>query len=242
MKPIYFRLLLMLTVFSFLFISCNSGEKDSSSENIVPIQDAVTAAPSLYSVLADTMGIRIIEVNYKSGDTSVMHKHSDLAVYVVEGGTNTFTMKDGTVEVREVPAGASFVMPAQTHSVKNTGETTLKAILFEVNRSGTISAADPAADASSVSPELYKVTADTLGIRINEVVYGPGQSSPMHMHPDNAIYVVEGGQVEFTLKDGTKTVSELPAGAAMIRPAEAHAAKNTGKNSIKVILVEVRKK
>src|SRR5262245_55700639 len=83
-------------------------------------------------------------------------------------------------------------------------------------------------DEVKVARDLYKVLADTMGIRMVEVNYKPGDSSAMHWHPDYAIYVVEGGKVTFYNKDGTSMENELPSGATMIRPAEFHAAKNTG--------------
>jgi hypothetical protein len=40
--------------------------------------DAVKAAPMLYKVLHDTLGIRKPDVTYNPGDSSVMHSHPDL--------------------------------------------------------------------------------------------------------------------------------------------------------------------
>src|SRR5437667_9552612 len=52
-----------------------------------------------------------------------------------------------------------------------------------------------AMDAVKVAPELYKVLTDSLGIRMVEATYKPGDSSAMHYHPDYAIYVAQGGNV-----------------------------------------------
>jgi mannose-6-phosphate isomerase-like protein (cupin superfamily) len=64
-----------------------------------------------------------------------MHSHGDQALYVIEGGKGESTGKDGTKNVMELKKGMTMVAPGETHSVKNTGTTTLKAILVEVNRS-----------------------------------------------------------------------------------------------------------
>jgi quercetin dioxygenase-like cupin family protein len=96
-----------------------------------------------------------------------------------------------------------------------------------------------ATDAVTVAPNLYKVLSDSLGIRILQTTYQPGDSSAMHSHPDNVLYVVKGGTVAFTTKDGTRPASELITGMTAVRPAESHSAKNTGKTPIQAILVEV---
>ena len=98
---------------------------------------------------------------------------------------------------------------------------------------------DVTKDASKVAGNLYKVAADTMGIRVLEVNYKPGQSSAIHSHPDQALYVIEGSKGEFTDKDGKKNVMELKKGMTMILPGTTHSAKNTGTTTMKAILVEV---
>lgn len=234
---------LLIPVFGVLLIfsACNSGDKKAKPDEAnTPEMDAVQAAPALYKVLNDSMGLRILEVTYNPGDSSVMHSHADLVSYIIEGGSMTFTGKDGKQTVVESKPGTSLYMPAQSHSVKNTGNTTVKVILFEIKRSNQ-SPVDPAMDAVKISPEYYKTIIDTLGVRVLEVNQGPGLSSAMHSHPDNAVYFIEGGNVEFTDKDGNKKSAEATTGLTMIRPSESHASKNTGNRNIKVLLVEVNR-
>lgn len=96
-------------------------------------------------------------------------------------------------------------------------------------------------DAVTIAPGLYTVVKDSAGIRVLEVSYKPHDSSAMHSHPDNVLYVVEGGKTEFTMQDGSKQVHELKAGMAMILPAETHSVKNIGTTATKAILVEVNR-
>ena len=56
--------------------------------------DAVTVAPNFYKTLADTLGIRMVEVNYAPGDSSATHWHPDYAIYTAQGGKVTFYAKD----------------------------------------------------------------------------------------------------------------------------------------------------
>jgi quercetin dioxygenase-like cupin family protein len=201
--------------------------------------DAIQAAPNLYKLVKDTLGLRIVEATYKPGDSSALHSHPDYALYVIEGGTAEFTTKDGAKIANEMKTGMSNIRPAEFHSVKNIGKTTVKALLVEVNRPAGTTSPDAATDATKVAAGLYKIKKDTLGIRVLEATYKPGQSSAMHSHPDAVLYVINGGTSEFTEKDGTKRSNELKAGTAMVTPASTHTVKNIGKTTAKVVLVEV---
>src|SRR5688572_11395318 len=100
--------LLWALVISTAIVACNQpGKKEaettmSDTTAIVKTDteqatalDAVAAAPNLYKILKDSMGIRIIEATYQPGDSSAMHSHADYAVYTVQGGTVTMYGKDG---------------------------------------------------------------------------------------------------------------------------------------------------
>lgn len=242
---------------SFAFIACNSEDKkteeskttDSTATAPTTVAtpaaeetiDAVKVAPNLYKVVSDTMGIRVLEATYKPGDSSVLHSHPVNALYVMQGGTAEFILKDGTKNTLEMKTGISGIRGYDLHSVKNTGKTTLKVLLVEVNRPMGTAAADAAMDATKVAPDLYKVKNDSLGIRILEINYKPGQSSAIHSHPDNVLYVISGSKTEFTAKDGTKSTSELKSGTIAITPAGSHSVKNIGSAAVKVILFEVNR-
>lgn len=237
-------------------VACNqSGKKEAETttmtdtttivkadtERPTTAEDAVTAAPNLYKVLKDSMGIRIVEATYKPGDSSAMHSHPDYAVYTVQGGTVSMYGKDGAKMENELKTGSIRIRPGEAHSVKNTGKTTLKVILFEVNRPMGTMSWDAAKDATKVAGNLYRVAADSMGIRVVEITYKPGQSSAIHSHPDNALYVIVPSKSEFTDKDGKKSVYEVTKGMTMIGPAETHNVKNIGSNTMKAILVEVNR-
>lgn len=257
MKKKFNGLFILTFGISLVLISCNNEEKkeepnpiDSTgtakTEPVQPVQetapDGVKAAPGLYKVLSDTMGIRIVEATYKPGDSSAMHSHPDYALYVTSGGTATFYGKDGTSMTNEMKTGMINIRPGELHSVKNTGKTTIKVILVEVNRPAQTISQDAATDATKVAGVMYKLKKDTLGIRVLEINYKPGQSSAMHTHAgDQALYVIEGGKGEFTGKDGKKNVLEFKKGMAMIVPGDTHSVKYTGKTTMKAILVEVNR-
>jgi quercetin dioxygenase-like cupin family protein len=247
---------------SIVIMSCNGDDKKTESTTTADTtatastppatepaaqanpMDAATVAPGLYKVIADTAGIRMLEVNYKPGDSSAMHFHPDYVLYVISGGKGEFTSKDGSKQVKELKGGMIMRLPAETHGVKNIGTTTLKVILVEVNRADKPGPAmDASMDAAKVSPAQYKVVVpDSMNIRVLMTTYKPGESSGMHSHPTQAVYVIEGSDAEFTDKDGTKHPMKMEKGSAMIIPGTTtHAAKNTGKTTMKALIVEVKR-
>jgi len=247
---------IMALVISLVFIACKNGEEktDTSTETAASTEtkteatpqsqdvDAVKAAPGLYTVAKDSMGIRVLNIEYKPGDSSAMHSHPDNAIYVIDGGKGEFTAKDGSKQVLEFKPGMAAISGAETHSVKNIGTTTLKAILVEVNRPNqAANSFDAALDATKVASKFYKVVQDSLNIRIVMVDYKPGAESALHSHPDLVMYVISPAKTEFTAKDGTKRVMTLDKGMVAIIPADTHSVKNIGNTNAKVVLFEVNR-
>lgn len=248
--PFFFAIL-----FFMLLLACNNETKPEektaatdTTKTVTPApatnnddMSAAKVAPNLYHVLKDTLGIRIVEADYKPGDSSVMHWHPDYAVITAEGGTVTFYGKDGSKMEAPMKTGMTAIKPGEFHSVKNTGKTAIKVILVEVNRTGASSMPDAALDATKSGAGLYTTLNDTLGMRILAINYKPGQSSTMHAHSDAALYVTDPGTAEFTGKDGKKQTIKLDKGMAMISPAQTHSVKNVGKTTMKAFLVEVNR-
>lgn len=100
---------------------------------------------------------------------------------------------------------------------------------------------DTSRSVTTISPDLYKQLFDTLNIRILEGTYKPGDSSIIHAHPDFALYVLDGSTVELTSMDGNKQNIEFKKGMAVVLPAATHSAKNIGKTTLRLIVVEVNR-
>jgi len=247
---------LIACILPLLFIACNGDDKkttstDSSTDSTkttkmdssatTQTMDAAKVAPDRYQVIKDTMGIRILKILYKPGDSSAMHSHPDNALYVIDGAKMEFTMQDGSKQVMQLVPGMTMILPPGSHGVKNIGTTTANAILVEVNRPNKAGTMDAAMDPVKVAPNLYKMIKDTMNLRILIATYAPGASSALHAHPDNAIYIIEGGNSEFTDKDGKKQPMEMKTGMAAVMPAGIHGVKNIGKAPTKVFILEVNR-
>jgi quercetin dioxygenase-like cupin family protein len=162
-------------------------------------------------------------------------------LYVIDGGKGEFTEKDGSRQFVDFKSGMTGIGGPETHSVKNVGNTTLKAILVEVKRPNSPGALDASLDATKVASKFYKVAKDSLNIRIVTVDYKPGDVSALHAHPDLVMYVMSPAKAEFTEKDGTKRQMTLEKGATVVVPADTHSVKNIGTTNAKVVLFEVNR-
>jgi quercetin dioxygenase-like cupin family protein len=58
-----------------------------------------------------------------------------------------------------------------------------------------------------LAPDIFKLKSDTLGLRCFEVTFKAGDSVPMHVFPENVLYVLEPGTIEYTRADGSKSIS-----------------------------------
>ena len=89
-------------------------------------QDPATVGPTIYKQTFDNERVRVFEVTFKKGAEIAMHSHPDHAVYVVAGGKLEITLADGTKNVIDAKPGETFFLPAQSHSAKNIGKSTIK--------------------------------------------------------------------------------------------------------------------
>jgi hypothetical protein len=98
---------------------------------------------------------------------------------------------------------------------------------------------DAAMDPVKVEAAFIKILSDTLGVKLYEGVYKPGDSIAMHTHPDNIIYVLEGSIVELTQLDGSKMVVEFKTGMGMVGGSITHAGKIIGKTNLRLLVADI---
>ena len=105
--------------------------------------------------------------------------------------------------------------------------------------SSPVSAYDPAMDPVNVEAAFVTMMADTLGIKFYEVSFKPGDSVNFHTHPDNIIYVLEGGTAEITPKDGETQVVEFKTGMGLVGGPATHKGKIIGTKNLKLLVADV---
>tara|TARA_A100001037_G_C15149413_1_gene638232 strand:+ start:3714 stop:4418 length:705 start_codon:yes stop_codon:yes gene_type:complete len=90
-----------------------------------------------------------------------------------------------------------------------------------------------------VSPDVYKVLLENDDIKVLEVTFEPGQSDKMHDHYPATVYIMQGGNAQVTLPDGSINEIRPPTGLIVHNPGKPrHQVKNIGDNIIKIILFE----
>ena len=98
-----------------------------------------------------------------------------------------------------------------------------------------------AQDAAKVAPNIYKVKFENERVRVLDVPSNPGDKSDWHSHPGGPFYVLEGGKMKMTTKDGKSTINELKKGQTGYEDAVTHKTENVGKTKVHLILVELKK-
>ena len=95
-------------------------------------------------------------------------------------------------------------------------------------------------DAVTLMPGMHKILLDNDDVKVYEAIYKPGDKVPMHSHPKHIVYVMSGGKMTFTNKEGKKEERITESGKVMDSPPVSHMTENTGDTEIKVLVVELK--
>ena len=99
-----------------------------------------------------------------------------------------------------------------------------------------------AQDPAVVNPTSITVKLENDSVRVMEAVLEPGFKEKLHAHPGYVMYVLSGGKVRLHYTDGTSRDSEFKDGAVFYSDPVTHWAENTGTTTIKVMLVELKRR
>ena len=87
---------------------------------------------------------------------------------------------------------------------------------------------------------FYTVLCENDHVRIVEHSMQPGDSEPMHTHPEMLAYIMEGSKLVVTESDGTANEVELTKGEFQQLPNWTHSIKNIGDTPLHTLLVELK--
>jgi quercetin dioxygenase-like cupin family protein len=202
--------------------------------------DPTAVDPDHYKIEFENDAVRILRINYGPGEESVMHYHPDsVAVYVTDVD-GQFTLPDGSVENASAPAGSIFFGPAGAHQPKNLGDSEFEVVEVEF-KAREASAQEPGGpDATVVDADHYAVEFENDSVRVLRIIYGPGETSVMHFHPDSVAIFVTDHLVEMGLPDGSADELAASAGEAMFVPAGQHLPTNIAESPVEVVLIELK--
>lgn len=97
-----------------------------------------------------------------------------------------------------------------------------------------------AQDAAAVSPNIVKVKLDNDRVRVLEAISNPGDREDWHSHPATVVYVVSGGKLRISTRDGKSSDVEFKTGDVLYRPPVTHSGVNIGTTQLHVIIVELK--
>ena len=252
-----------LVLISFLFLSrCNESPKTADNTHTDtsalakkdaaigpvydPVIDALIVGAAFTKKLADSLGLQIIELTLKPGDSLPMHSHTDHAFYLMDTSTAVVYVpgqSEGDTLSGAVP-GIGWVIGPFTDAAKNIGKTTIRAVEVAVHRPRGVEipanpAYDSTIDAFSLGGESIHKLADTLGIKMFIVTMKPGDTAKLHSHPDHTVYVLEGGELAVTIQGGQRQIMKMQKGMGLVDGPLSDAAKNIGKTTIKLLMTHI---
>ena len=94
--------------------------------------DPVKASPSNYKLLFEDDTRRVLEMSLRAGERDTEHSHTSEVVYFITGSSLRIRMPNGESMEADIPDGHVMAHEAWTHTVENTGDKDLRAIIFEI--------------------------------------------------------------------------------------------------------------
>jgi beta-alanine degradation protein BauB len=94
-------------------------------------------------------------------------------------------------------------------------------------------------DPLKVGGKMYRLLLENERVRIMEVTFEPGEKIGMHIHPDHAVYFVEGGTLMVTSNGATSELAAKTGDAGWL-PAQSHSAENVGKTRVRILVTELK--
>ncbi len=122
-------------------------------------------------------------------------------------------------------------------------KSTCLAIIFIVASPASVVAQQQAdqIDPVTSSPDMYRVLLENEHVRVVRYQIEPGERDEWHTHPAKVSYVASGGTLRITTEDADSfVVDEHSDSASWLGAIGKHYAENIGKDTVRIILVEVK--
>jgi len=107
------------------------------TDEVIPVEpydgyiDPLEASPSHYTLLSEVGNVRVLHMKLGPGERDALHSHYYETVYFLTGGRVNIYVGDELMEA-DIPDGYVLHHEPWTHSVENVGDTTIEAIIFEI--------------------------------------------------------------------------------------------------------------
>jgi quercetin dioxygenase-like cupin family protein len=98
----------------------------------------------------------------------------------------------------------------------------------------------PTVELDELPKPYYSVLWENEHVRIVEHSMQPGDSEPMHTHPEKLAYIMESSKLLVTESNGTTNEVDLTKGEFQQLPTWTHSIKNIGDTPLHTLLVELK--
>jgi beta-alanine degradation protein BauB len=98
----------------------------------------------------------------------------------------------------------------------------------------------PSQDVIQVAGDSHRVIFENEHVRVLAVDIKPGQTAPMHSHPENVSYFLTDGKLKVTLPSGKSNERIIKAGTAGWSDATTHEAQNIGPSDFQQVQIELK--
>ena len=90
------------------------------------------------TVLFENEEVMVVEVRFAPGAISPLHTHRypGRVIYVLSGGVLEFTPEGGKPRSAQVVAGKANWFPKESHTIRNVGDTEVRAVEIEIKNVG----------------------------------------------------------------------------------------------------------
>ena len=120
-------------------------------------------------------------------------------------------------------------------------DTPARIVLVEVKRVDG-QPAPPSEDPPTVNKVSIRVLLENDSVRVMEAALPPGFKERQHTHPPYVTYIQTGGSVRMHFPDGSTRDLQFNTGEARFSDKVTHWAENTGTSTIRLMLVELRRR
>jgi quercetin dioxygenase-like cupin family protein len=95
-------------------------------------------------------------------------------------------------------------------------------------------------DPIQVDATIYNKKLENNRVRVFVVVFKPGQAIRVHKHPDHVVHALQGGRIQISEVGKAPVTMDVKTGDTVFLPAQSHSAKNLGKNTLRLLVVELK--
>lgn len=239
------------TIFSLIFATSiilggcqgSTSEEDTTTEEGTEETeqssgyiDAVEAASEHYTLLSEEGPVRVIEMRLPAGARDNKHSHNHETVYFISGGSVQIYVDGDTVSA-EIPDGHVMHHEPWTHSVENTGDGPIRAIIFEQMEVVPTQQMEGYVDAASAAADHYSTLSKDGNVRVVHMTLGPGERDNTHSHYNETVYFISGGKANIHVGDEV-VEADIPDGHVMHHDPWTHSVENIGDTEIEAIIFE----